>query len=189
MVRYTRRRSNKRKSMRSNKRKSMRSNKRSNKRKTIKKYKRKHIRHRGGYGPGAGPVGFAWVGKDPNTWPGVAGVDNQSNFLPLSKYGVPAGAPHPPENTSELNIKNNSTMRGGGGLMDLVPQDIVNFGRSLTGGVQGAIYGYQGVDRPYSTYPSPTTQPGINHNIKYIDNNHMNIKNIHLNAGRQVAAL
>ena len=77
---------------------------------------------------------------------------------------------------------------GGSGLMDLVPQDLVNFGRSLTGGVQGALYGFQGVDRPYSTFPSPTTQPGINDNYKYIDNSHANIKDIHLNAGKSVAA-
>ena len=162
-----------------------------NKRKSYKRksYKRKHIRHRGGYGPGAGPVGFAWEGKNPNTWPGVGGVDNQSNFLPLSKYGVPAGAFEPPMNTSELNIQNNSTMRGGSGLMDLVPQDIVNFGRSLTGGVQGAIYGYQGIDRPDSTYPSPTTQPAMSENFKFIDSNPPNIRSIHLNAGKNVAAL
>jgi hypothetical protein len=170
---------NKRKTMRMrNKRKTMRI-----KLKNKKTYRR--TRHRGGYGPGAGPVGFAWEGKDPNTWPGVAGVDNQSNFLPLSKYGVPAGgALNLPENTSETNMK-----MSGGGLSDLLPQDIVNFGRSLTGGLEGVLYGYQGVDRPISAYPSPTNQPGINENFKYIDSSPPNIKSIHLNAGRHVASL
>jgi len=186
MGKHTRRKSmrSKHKSMRSNKRKNIRSKHKKN-RKSHKQGKRR-TRHRGGYGPGAGPLGYAWVGKDVNTWPGVRGVDGQSNYLPLSKYGVPAGAFEPPMNTSEANMTNKSML--GGGLMDLVPQDIVNFGRSLTGGVQGAIYGFQGVDRPYSTFSSPTMQPGINDNYKYIDNSHANIKNIHLDAGKSVAA-
>ena len=187
MGKHTRRKSMRSKSIRS---KSMRSksmrNKHKKSRKSRKQSKRR-TRHRGGYGPGAGPIGFAWEGKDPNTWPGVAGVAGQSNFLPLSKYGVPAGTFEPSMNTSEANLTNKS-MQGGSGLMDLVPQDLVNFGRSLTGGVQGALYGFQGVDRPYSTFSSPTTQPGINDNYKYIDNSHANIKDIHLNAGKSVAA-
>ena len=116
------------------------------------KHSNKHYKHKGGYGAGAGPLGYAWVGKDMSTWPGVAGVPGQSNFLPLSKLGVPTGGPELPENTSEANLVN--SMQGGG----IIPQDLVNFGRSLTGGVQGLVYGYNGVERPYSTYPLPTTQ-------------------------------
>ena len=175
-----------RKSMRSKTRHIRRKSKSKHIRRKSIRHKNRRTRHRGGYGPGAGPLGYAWVGKDVNTWPGVRGVDGQSNYLPLSKYGVPAGGFEPPMNTSEANMTNKSMQ--GGGLMDLVPQDIVNFGRSLTGGVQGAIYGFQGVDRPYSTFSSPTTQPGINDNYKYIDNSHANIKNIHLDAGKSVAA-
>ena len=151
---------------------------------------RKHKRTmRGGFGAGAGPLGYSWVGKDVNTWPGVAGVPGQSNFLPLSKYGVPAGnSQQLPENTSEANIKNIFGQKGGS-LTDIIPQDLVDFGRSLTGGVQGAIYGYQGVERPYSTYSSPVVQNAINSQQKYIDNTHLNLKTIHDNAGNTVAKI
>jgi len=158
------------------------------KRKRSTTHKRKRTM-RGGFGAGAGPLGYSWVGKDVNTWPGVAGVPGQSNFLPLSKYGVPAGnSQQLPENTSEANIKNIFGQKGGS-LTDIIPQDLVDFGRSLTGGVQGAIYGYQGVERPYSTYSSPVVQNAINSQQKYIDNTHLDLKTIHNNAGNTVAKI
>jgi len=158
---------------------------------TRKHNKRGRATMHGGFGPGAGPLGFAWVGKDVNTWPGVAGVDGQSNYLPLSKVGVPAGNFQPPENTSQENLVNKFGGGGqqGGGLTDIIPQDLVNFGRSLTGGVQSAIYGYQGVERPYFTDPLPTSQNAMNTNIKYIGNSPTNINQIHLAAGKTVATL
>jgi hypothetical protein len=174
------------------KNKSMRKHRSSRKHKSMRKYKsirkrlnkRKHMK--GGFGVGAGPLGYSWIGKDVNTWPGVRGVAGQSNFLPLSEDGITAGLPKQPINTSELNMTNRQT---GGGLTDLLPQDLVNFGRSLTGGVQGAIYGYNGVERPNYTYPSPTTQHVMNENYKYIDSSPPNIKNIHVMAGNKVANL
>jgi len=52
----------------------------------------------GGYGPGAGPVGYAWDGSKPYTWPGVIaanGGDTQgatmSNFYKLSPNGIAVG--------------------------------------------------------------------------------------------------
>ena len=142
--------------------------------------KRHHLK--GGYGPGAGPLGFAWVGKDVNTWPGVAGVDGQSNYLPLSKDGVPAGLLDPP-------ISTRNSVQGGGGLSDLMPQDLVNVGRSLTGGVQGIMFGFEGVDRPYSTFPLPTNQPGMNSVQTNYSSTPPNINAIHQAAGKTVAAL
>ena len=137
--------------------------------------------YKGGYGPGAGPVGFPWKGENIGSWPGVAGVAGQSNFLPLSENGVPAGLLDPP-----MSTRNNLY---GGGLTDLIPQDLVNFGRSLTGGVEGAVYGYQGVERPYSSYSSPTDQPGIETNYKLISSNPPDISKIHQNAGKTVATI
>jgi hypothetical protein len=137
--------------------------------------------YKGGYGLRAGPVGFAWKGENIGTWPGVAGVPGQSNFLPLSENGVPAGFIDPP-----ISTRNNLY---GGGLTDLIPQDLVNFGRSLTGGIQGTVYGYQGVDRPYSSYSSPTEQPGIDANYKYINSNPPDINKIHQDAGKTVATI
>ena len=154
---------------------------------TYKKHRkstRKSKRMCGGFGPGAGPLGYAWVGKDVSTWPGVAGVPGQSNFLPLSKDGVPAGLMDPAISTR------NNVQGGGGGLTDLLPQDLVNFGRSLTGGVQGMVYGYQGVERPYSTLSSPTNQPGMNASaVNYSNSMPPNISAIHQAAGRTVAAI
>jgi hypothetical protein len=55
---------------------------------------------KGGYGAGAGPVGQAWTGGEPETWPGVAvangtrdGSDGvmSSNHLPLSPHGIAVG--------------------------------------------------------------------------------------------------
>jgi hypothetical protein len=53
---------------------------------------------RGGYGPGAGPVGYSWDGGKPMTWPGVIaanGGDTQgaamSNFYKLSPNGIAVG--------------------------------------------------------------------------------------------------
>lgn len=62
-----------------------------------KKYRNVKQNQKGGYGPGAGPVGSAW-NADPNTWPGVAslyGADTQgimtSNHYSLSPYGGAVG--------------------------------------------------------------------------------------------------
>lgn len=147
--------------------------------------RRKHFKlkkaYKGGYGPGAGPVGFPWKGENIGTWPGVAGVAGQSNFLPLSENGITAGLLDPP-----MSTRNNLY---GGGLTDLIPQDLVNFGRSLTGGVEGVVYGYQGVERPYSSYSSPTDQPGINTNYKLISSNPPDISKIHQDAGKTVATI
>ena len=61
----------------------------------------KRRRYRGGYGPGAGPVGYPWSSK-PENWPGVLaanGADTEgatmSNFYPLSKYGIAVGGVDP----------------------------------------------------------------------------------------------
>jgi hypothetical protein len=140
---------------------------------------------RGGYGPGAGPLGYAWLGKDVHTWPGVAHVDGQSNYFPLSKYGITTGLPDPPMSTSTINNR-----QYGGGLTDLLPQDLVNFGRSLTGSVQGAVFGVEGVERPYSTISSPYIQPGMNTiQTNYSSSLPPNISAIHQAAGKTVAGL
>jgi len=158
----------------------MRSNHKHTKRCSHSRMRSNHLR--GGYGPGAGPLGYAWLGKDVCTWPGVARVDGQSNYLPLSKYGITAGLPDSPMSTSNRQY--------GGGLTDLFPQDLVNFGRSLTGSVQGAVFGVEGVERPYSTISSPYIQPGMNATqTNYSSSLPPNISAIHQAAGRTVAGL
>lgn len=66
--------------------------------KRLNQRRTKHHRMRGGYGPGAGPVGYSWDGANPTTWPGVIaanGGDTQgatmSNFYKLSPNGVAVG--------------------------------------------------------------------------------------------------
>jgi len=58
----------------------------------------KHYRMRGGYGTGAGPVGYSWYGSRPTTWPGVIAANGgntqgatMSNFYKLSPNGVAVG--------------------------------------------------------------------------------------------------
>lgn len=53
---------------------------------------------RGGYGPGAGPVGYPLKNGDVATWPGVIAANGgntqgatMSNFYPLSKNGIAVG--------------------------------------------------------------------------------------------------
>jgi len=132
--------------------------------------------HKGGYGPGAGPLGFAWVGKDIGTWPGAAGVPGQSNFFPLSKVGVPAGPFDPPISTRN--------MEGGGNINSLIPQPLVDFGRSLTGTVQQGIYGVQGLNIPDSVHSSPTVQPTMDKDYRYLHTTSPDIIAIHQAAGK-----
>ena len=142
------------------------------------KAKRHHKKSfKGGFGPGACPVGFPWKGDNIGSWPGVAGVPGQSNYLELSKVGIPAGPFDPPLSSRLMN---------GGGL---IPQDLVNFGRSIMGSIQNTYYGTQGLERPDSTYPLPTTQPEINKDVQYLRSTSPDIKQIHLDAGKKVASM
>jgi hypothetical protein len=147
-------------------------------RRKSKRSRRKNKKtYKGGYGPGAGPLGSAWIGKDINTWPGVAGVPGQSNFLPLSKVGIPAGPFDPPISTRNMN---------GGGL---IPQPLVDFGRSLTGSVQETIYGLKGVNIPDNINSSPTNQPTMDREYKYLNTIPSDINSIHQQAGKMVASI
>ena len=62
-----------------------------------KKHTRHHKKQQGGFGPGAGPVGYAWT-PDAATWPGVLAANGgdtkgitMSNHLPLSPNGIAVG--------------------------------------------------------------------------------------------------
>lgn len=141
--------------------------------------KRKHHKrtYKGGFGPGACPVGFPWQAGNIGSWPGAAGVPGQSNYLELSKVGVPAGPFDPPLSSRLMN---------GGGL---IPQDLVNFGRSIMGSIQNTYYGTQGLETPDSVHPLPTTQPTINKDVQYLRSTPADIKQIHSDSGMKVAAL
>ena len=94
----------------------------------------------------------------------------------------------PPINSN----KQFSNQKGGGFLTSLMPQDLVNVGRSLTGGIERGINSFQGVSPFDSSYSSPTQQPSIVRDIQRQSsptNITMDIKEIHRTAGNKVASL
>jgi len=142
--------------------------------------------------PAGGPVGYPWKAS-PSSWPGVAAAGDGilpglnthgttvSNHYPLSSCGIPSGQCNPPNSTRNQD--------GGGGLSQLLPQDLVNLGRSLTGGVMGGVDSWKGVSRPASTYPLPTQQQPIDQNVKYISKPFPDINKIHTDAGTSVSKM
>ena len=85
-----------------------------------------------------------------------------------------------------------SNKRGGGFLTSLMPQDLVNVGRSLTGGIERGMNSFQGVSPSDSTYSLPTNQPSIIRDIQrqpYLNTTTMDINKIYTNAGNNVANL
>lgn len=75
----------------------MRKGSKTNKKRRYQQRGKTH-RLRGGYGVGAGPVGYAWDGAKPTTWPGVIAANGgdtkgatMSNFYKLSPNGIAVG--------------------------------------------------------------------------------------------------
>ena len=134
-------------------------------------HKRIHRKYKGGCG------GQAWKGGDIGKWPGVSGP-HDGNYYEYK--GVPSGLYDPP-------MPSNNQFQNGGGLINLIPQDLVNFGRSLTGGLQGAYAGYQGEPRFDSTYPLPIDQPSMDREIQtQIKYKPLNLDKIHTDSGNSV---
>jgi hypothetical protein len=79
---------------------------RKTKRQCGRRARRKTMRGGTWRGKAAGPVGLAWNGGDVSSWPGKAGLDGQSNYIPLSKEGVPSG-------NFELPVSTSNIMKGG----------------------------------------------------------------------------
>jgi len=122
--------------------------------------------------------GSPWEGGDIGKWPGVSGPHN-GTYIPYK--GIPSG-PYDPA------MPSNSQFQNGGGLINLIPQDLVNFGRSLTGGLEGAYSSYKGEPRFDSTYPLPIDQPSMTRamqtQIKYQP---LNLNKISMNAINSVS--
>jgi hypothetical protein len=122
--------------------------------------------------------GQAWNGGDIGRWPGVSGP-HDGNYYEYK--GSPSGLYDPP-------MPSNKQFQNGGGMLNLFPQDLVNFGRSLTGGLQGAYDGYQGQPRFDSTYPLPIDQPSMNREIQTpIKYKPLNLDKIHTMSGNSVS--
>lgn len=167
--------------------KNIKHNKRHNKtHKYAKKiHKKTNKKLKGGYGAGACPVGYPLEGKNIASWPGAAasaGANTQgitmSNYYPLS----PSGG-----SLMNLPVSTRNRQFGGGRLTALVPQDLVNFGRSITSGAIGLMDSWEGQPTPISSNPFPTTQP-IDKSYEYIGRKMpIDINKIHTQAGNKVA--
>ena len=122
------------------------------------------------YPPQPAFVGAPWK-ADISNWPGVGGQDGVTNHFSLNKY-VPfdpvagvmqerAGSLFLGEYTGGSKKKSNkskkmSKKRGGG----VIPQDLVNFGRTFTyglGSAYNAINGYQQPVNPLLTNATKST--------------------------------
>ena len=144
---------------------------------------RKHKKQRGGYGPGACPIGYPWNGANVDTWPGAVG--NSKSITMSNHYSLsPSGGRLLP-----LPVATNQTNKqyGGGRLTALLPLDLVNFGRSLKSTVVSTMNSFSGVPTSASSKPLPTTQP-IDVNYKYIGRKiPLPVVEIHSKAGTTVA--
>ena len=152
---------------------------------TKKLHKKTNKKLKGGYGAGACPVGYSFKGKNIASWPGAAasvGANTHgmtmSNYYPLS----PSGG-----SLMNLPISTRNSQFGGGRLTALVPQDLVNFGRSIKNSAIGLANSWEGQPSSISTNPFPTTQP-IDKSYEYIGRKMpIDINKIHTQAGNKVA--
>ncbi len=142
-----------------NKRQYRRRNTRKNKKLHRSRKQRKHMRRsnkrryqRGGNNCGAQStalVGKPWKGGDVSTW-------GKSNHYPLHNGQYPQAGMHSSDNGVPLE------QRGG----SFLPRDLVNLGRSVTGGVQNLYNGYRGVPPVNSALPNEDHP--IDQRTKYI---------------------
>lgn len=161
-------------------------------RKGTKKYRRhnksskshkKYRRMRGGYGQGAGPVGYGWK-SDPLTWPGVAaskGADTNgmsvSNHYPYNSNGIGVGS-------------NNLAIPTRGGLADLYQtgggigiSDIPIIGDFLKAGQQATFFTEKGASAAVGAAntpvnPSPVDNVALSEDVKLLTGTHQDIGKI-----------
>jgi hypothetical protein len=104
-------------------------------------------------------VGPPWTGAV-SSWPGVAGVDGQTNNFALNSYPAPVdvqtqsiserdGSIFPLDNVKYLKGGRKSIKKGGGFL----PQDLVNMGRSVAYGFGSAYNALNGYPAPVDPLP------------------------------------
>ena len=147
--------------------------------------RRRTLRHRGGNSirrtrqrggqawksGGYNPVGFSWSGN-PATWPGVTGGSNGevvSNHYEVSPCPASVGGIDTPISSRNLvgGGKRRRGQRGGFGLSNLFPQQVVNTWRDVTGKIWDTGYGYAGLTAPAPNHSDPTWQP-IDKNFEYV---------------------
>jgi len=125
-----------------------------------KKRKPRSKKQRGGYVPAVVPamVGTPWT-PSVSGWPGVAGVPGQTNYFSMNTYPVDpqtamiserdyqfyGGSKHMGEKEKEKE----KSHRGGG----ILPDDLVNLGRSMVYGVGSAYNSLTGYPAPVNPLP------------------------------------
>ena len=110
-----------------------------------------HTRYRltGGYGPGAGPIGWPVNASNPTSWPGVSGSASAGgNYLPLSPNATTPGG-----NVGGVPSNPQVLQKGGFGL-----SDFTNVIREATAGLSHLGSTFRGSIPPLSSYPSPVYQ-------------------------------
>ena len=114
---------------------------------------------KGGGGVPAPLVGSPWT-PQVSGWPGVAGLPGQTNYLSLNEYK----GGDPQTQGIQFNKDTMSPTKGGGrgrgrgrgkkgGSGTLIPQDLVNLGRTLTYGLGSAYNNINGYAQPVSPLP------------------------------------
>lgn len=156
-------------------------------RKTYRRHKKQTHRKnfmRGGYGPGAGPVGYAWK-SDPSTWPGeYASNGGNTNGMTFSNYydynsqGTGVGGLDPAISTRG-DLANLHYQSGGGIFQDignLANYKIPDFFAKLNGAVNPPV-------NPDVTKQYNNSNPEVN-----IPNT-LNLNKIITNSSNQVASI
>jgi hypothetical protein len=95
-------------------------------------------------------VGSPWTPKI-NDWPGVSGKDGQTNYFADNKYLVDPQRTMISERDQQTYMAGGSSRkRRGGGI---IPQDLVNLGRSMVYGLGSAYNTLNGYSGPVSPLP------------------------------------
>ena len=104
-----------------------------------------------------GLVGSAWT-SSPNTWPGVDGIQGNSNYLPLNEYKtdpqtalIATGANKPFLIGGKR--KNKTMKQRGGTLSNFFTQDLINLGRQFQFGLGSAYNALTGYSAPVNPLP------------------------------------
>jgi len=104
----------------------------------------------GGINNGGPPfVGGPWTPKI-SDWPGVAGKDGQTNYFSDNKYLVDPQRTMISERDQQTYMAGGSRKRRAGGI---IPQDLVNLGRSMVYGLGSAYNTLNGYQAPVSPLP------------------------------------
>ena len=94
-------------------------------------------------------LGTPWTPKI-NDWPGVAGKDGQTNYFSNNQYLVDPQRSMISERDQQTYMLGGSRKRRAGGI---IPQDLVNLGRSMVYGLGSAYNTLNGYPTPVSPLP------------------------------------